>query len=135
MGLATTGEGPEAGERGREGDQTLLKLSERDRGRPGMPAVEHQLYLWVLLLQEGEGRCRQGDHFEHNVLHISLLFAEQPEETVDELESLRLGKKPSGVLAASVPENHRLRKQPRFRKSLQHLNRTMEVVLCDLLDT
>ena len=128
MGLATAGEGPETGESGGEGDQALLELSERDCRRPGMPTVEHQLYLWVLLLQEGKGRCRQGDHFEHNVLHISLLFAEKPEETVDELESLRLGKKPSGVLAASVPQNHRLRKQSRFRKSLQHLNRTMEVV-------
>ena len=133
MGLATAGEGPETRESGGEGDQALLELSERDGRRPGMPAVEHQLYLWVLLLQESKGRCRQWDHFQHNVLHVSLLFAEQPEETVDELESLRLGKKPCGVLAASVPENHRLRKEPRFRKSLQHLNNGRRV--CDLLDT
>ena len=52
MGLAKTGEGPEAGECGREGDQALLQLSERDGGRLGMPAVEHQLYLGILLLQE-----------------------------------------------------------------------------------
>ena len=52
MGLATTGKGPKAGERGGEGDQALLKLSERDGGRPGVPGVEHQLYLWILLLQK-----------------------------------------------------------------------------------
>ena len=128
MGLATAGEGPETGESGGEGDQALLELSERDRCRPGMPTVEHQLYPWVLLLQEGKRRCRQGDHFEHNVLHISLLFAEQPEETVDELESLRLGKKPFGVLAASVAENHWFRKEARFGQSLKHLSRVMVVV-------
>ena len=95
-----------------------------------MPSVEHQLYLWILLLEEGQGRCSQWDHFQHNVLHILLLFAEQAEETVNKLESFRLGKKAFGVLAASVAQNHWLRKESRFRQSLQHLNPTMIDVYC-----
>ena len=49
------------------------------------------------------------------MFHISLFFAEQPEEAVYKLESLWLGKNPLGVLAASVTENHRLREESSFR--------------------